>query len=45
MIMSYLEGAKLSDLRGGQDGKKGHNYGNTEGTKEAACDFARQMKG
>lgn len=35
--MSYRETAKLSNLRGGQDGRKGHNHGSAEGTKKAVC--------
>jgi transposase len=31
--MSYRKTAKLSNLRGGQDGRKGHNHGNTEDLK------------
>ena len=37
MKMSYLETVKLSDLRGGQDGRKGHNHGKAEGIKAVAC--------
>jgi hypothetical protein len=36
--MSYTETAKLSDLTGGQDGRKGHNHGEAEGFKAVACD-------
>jgi hypothetical protein len=36
--MSYLRDAKLSDLRGGQDGRKGHYHSKAEGFKETTCD-------
>jgi hypothetical protein len=41
--MSYRKTAKLSNLRGGQDSRKGHNHGKTEGFKEVACDTQRAL--